>query len=357
MSQETRHDETIDEKPTGGQLSDTQPVFIIATERSGTNLVRSILNAHPSITAPHPFESSFPAGTTVPELLDPAKRRRLVRDIMVGKYYSHHTFTEPLSVEGIANRLARDDDLSFCHLQEAFYSEHADTVGSDTWVSKSPYLFHVFDEITAYYGNPKFVYLVRDARDVVLSNLNSRPGPFHPYFAAEMWRDEQEVRIDFFEDNEDATHLLQYESLLQNPKSVISDLCGFLDVEFYDETLEYYKSDEAKHAAKRSASFENLASPIKTDNYEKYRDQMTDEQVKIVEKVARDQLRYFDYDLVFSDAELDRFEFDHDRYQREERERTRSFERSFWLSNTRERLRQFARKRFHTYLDVRYNRL
>ena len=32
----------------------TAPLFIIGTERSGSNLLRLILDAHPGITVPHP---------------------------------------------------------------------------------------------------------------------------------------------------------------------------------------------------------------------------------------------------------------------------------------------------------------
>ena len=61
------------------------PLFIVGTERSGSNLLRVILNSHPNIVIPHPphiMRYFAPLEARYGDLSDPRNFRRLVDDVL-----------------------------------------------------------------------------------------------------------------------------------------------------------------------------------------------------------------------------------------------------------------------------------
>lgn len=161
-------------------------IFLLGTERSGTNLARRILDSHPNVCAPHPIESSLPSAS-LPWL--PSKEiRPLIRDTLIRMYFGHHRLYEAIDVDDAVERV---DDASLGSLQRAFYETFADATDSDTWMTKWPGNIKYLEYIDEYYDDPKYIHLVRDCRDNVLSKKKNEPGEFHPYFAAQQWRDEQ----------------------------------------------------------------------------------------------------------------------------------------------------------------------
>ncbi|WP_158295107.1 sulfotransferase family protein [Halorubrum sp. ASP1] len=341
------------------QQSDTQPILLLSTERSGSNLVRSILNAHPEITAPHPPETAFPwRNIASPEDLSAEQRRKLVRDILINKRYSHHPLVEALDIDAIAERINRADPKSFMTVHEALYAEYADVTDSSAWVSKDPSIWDYIEELREYYDDIKIVYLVRDARDVVLSFKNSNAGQYHPYFNAQRWAAEQGRGQELL-DSElgESMFQLQYEQLLQNPESVVESLCEFLELEYAPEMLYYYDTDDAQEAAGSAAAFENLSVPIKSDNFGKFHDGLTGAEVKITEKLAGEELEAFNYELTTSEREREEFEFDVERYEERDRTLTRIAAYEDWLGQTDEKVRRYTGRSFSTYMILRYGLL
>jgi len=341
------------------QQTDAQPILLLSTERSGSNLVRSILNAHPEITAPHPLETAFPwRNVASPGELSARQRRTLVRDILVNKDYSHHPLVDELEIDAIVERIERADRKSFLTVQEALYAEYAAVNDASAWVSKDPSTWDYIDELREYYDDLKVVYLVRDARDVVLSFKNSNVGRYHPYFNAKRWAAEQAVGLDLLDSKfGESMFELQYEQLLQNPEAVAESLCEFLDVEYAPEMLYYYDTTDAQQAAESAGAFENLSVPIKSDNFGKFHDGLTGAEIKITEKLARDQLQAYDYELTTSQDELDDFELEPEQYERADRDRARVAAYADWRDNTGEKLRRYAGRSFSIYMILRYGLL
>lgn len=342
------------------QEFDVDPVFLLSTERSGSNLTRSILNAHPDLTAPHPLETAYPwRSTKSPNDLSPSNRRRLVRDILVNKNYSFHPLVDPLSVSNVQDRVESAGVPSYLTVQEALYREYVARTGTERWVSKDPGLWHYLDEVLSYYEDPKIVYLVRDARDVALSFKTSNVWKYHPYFTAGRWREEQRAGLGLLDAlGDDRIHLLRYQDLLEEPESEARALCSFLDIPFEERMLYYYDTDEAERESRSAGAFENIAIPIKSDNYGKFRDDLTAREIRIVEEIAGEELEAFGFDLVNDEATLSAFELEDEAvYTEQEAKLARGAALEYWLEDTREQVARYVGRSFSIYMILRYGML
>ena len=342
-----------------GQEFTERPVVLLATERSGSNLLRSIIDAHSDATAPHPLETAYPwRNIESPGDLSPADRRAVLRDTLINKQFSHHPNVAPLDVTSLHERLESVTHKSFLTVQELLYSEYARTVGASTWVTKDPSVWGYLDELREYYDGLRVVYLVRDARDVALSFRTSNVGQSHPYFSAVRWREEQADGRDLLDSAfGDNVHLIRYRDLLREPERIVASLCSFLDLEYEPEMLYFYESENARDAADSAQAFENLSVPIKSDNFGKFRDRLSRPEIALVEKVAGTQLESFGFDLVTDERERDGIDVDPDRFRRLDRKRRRRSALSFWLDNPEEQLHRFASASFKRYMILRYGLL
>lgn len=336
-----------------------QPAFLLSSERSGSNLLRSILNTHSEISAPHPLETAYPwQWVAEPSELSPRKRRKLVRDVVVNKRYSFHPLTVPLDPGAVADRVERESDPSFLSVQSALYQEACAVEGTSVWASKSPGHWECLEEALEYYPDLKLVYLVRDARDVVLSFKSSNIELFHPYFSGRRWQEEQAKGIELLDRlDDDRIHLVQYENLLQNPEAVAEEICAFLDLPYEEAMLYFYETEDAQDAAQSAGVFENLSVPIKSDNFGKFHDRLPEEEVLITEHVAGEELEYFDYDLVNDRDEIETFEPDVEAYEAADERLEREATRRFWRENPREQVRRSLSRSFTAYMALRYGAL
>lgn len=333
-----------------------QPTFLLSSERSGSNLLRSILNTHSEISAPHPLETGYPwEWLESPSAFSERKRRKLVRDVVVNKRYSFHPLSVPLDPAKVADRVAQYEEPSFLSVQSALYQEACSVEGTSVWASKSPGHWRCIEEALEFYDDLKIVYLVRDARDVVLSFKHSNIELFHPYLSGKRWTEEQENGLELLNRlSDDSIHLVQYEELLEEPERVAEGICSFLDVPYEEAMLYFYETEDAQETAKSADVFENLSVPIQSDNYGKFHDQLPDDEVLITEHVAGDQLEAFEYDLVYDRETIESFEPDADAYEAVDARLEREANRRFWRASPREQLQRSLSRSFTAYMVLRY---
>ena len=331
------------------------PGFILSSERSGSNLVRSILNTHSRITAPHPIETAYPWRYTAPlDSLSPNTRRNLIRDVVINKHYSFHPLNIPIDVNGVASLVESAYNPNHITVQHALYEVCAANEKTQFWMSKYPGIWEWLDDILDYYNQPKFVYLVRDPRDVVLSFKTSNIELYHPYFSANRWREEQRRGIQLLETNDEIVHLLRYQDLLRNPEREVHEICEFLDLEFEEEMLYYYQTEEAQATSKSSSLLKNISVPIKSDNYDKFREQLPEDEIKITEKIVRTELEYFDYKPIYTEGDLSDIELDENKYRKIDRNLERRATIGYWWNQPFEQMKRQFTKSFAAYMALRY---
>jgi hypothetical protein len=189
----------------------------------------------------------------------------------------------------------------------------------------------------------------------VLSFKTANIKLYHPYFSSQRWVREQERGRELLETSPDSVHLIRYEELLQEPEDEVRDCCSFLDIEFQEEMLYYYKTEDAQVTSESSQLMENVSIPIQSDNYGKYQDELPDDEVTLTEKVTYNELRYFGYEPVNDPERLDEVGLkDASFYEKLDRRLERAAKRRYWREAPREQVRRQLTTSFTAYMYVRY---
>lgn len=265
----------------------SSPVFIIGTERSGTNLLRLMLNAHRSITVPHPphiVKLFSPLVRYYGDLGNDRNFRRLIGDVC--RMVELHTYPWPIKPdrEQIFRQVA-ERDLINVYFQ--LYDQYLASVGKRRWVCKSTFMIDHVAEILRYHPAARFIFMVRDGRDVAVSAKTSIFNHFHVYYSACRWQREQRIGLDWMSKLPPGQiNLLKYENLISDPETSLRRLCGFLEEEFDPLMLEYHRSDEAQKSGKLSLSWENTSRPLLVDNANKYRHKLSTDEILQFEAIA-----------------------------------------------------------------------
>jgi hypothetical protein len=217
------------------------PVVVLGVSRSGTTLLKEMLDGHPRLAIPP--ESYF-----IPQLWDRHGERpdpeRFVSDI--GRLARVREWG--VTPANVRERLP--DQPAFADAIKAVYSAYADARGKPRYGDKTPAYMQRLDVLEDAFPGAQYVHLVRDGRDAGLSFIEMRRRPRFNWarprglgaFAAQ-WRREVEEARRFGSKRAAGRYLeLRYEDLVAHPESTLRGLCGFLGLEFDPEMLAYHRS-------------------------------------------------------------------------------------------------------------------
>ena len=285
-------------------MSTESPIFIVGTERSGTNLLRMILNTHSQIAVPHPphiMKNFFALEPKYGDLTQDAAFKKLIGDVV--KSIELHTYPWDFTIdqnEVFNKALGRDLFSVFAQT----YDQYLRFENKETWCCKSTFMIRHIAEAKKYYPKAKFIYMVRDGRDVSVSARKSIFNHFNIWFTAHLWREEQRTALYWLNKlGKEQVHLLPYEDLLTNSENTVKGICGFLGKDFEPEMLNYFETKEAAKSSAISDSWKNTSQPIMRKNFGKYKKSLSKEEILIFESVCfqeMDQLGYeLENDLVF----------------------------------------------------------
>lgn len=264
------------------------PIFIVGTERSGSNLLRLILDSHSRISVPHPphiFRYFATLEAEYRDLSDRHNLRRLAQDVIKLIEWQIHPW-EYIPDPDLIVSLSKPRDLM--GVFGAVYEWHKQNAGKDRWGCKSTFMIDHVDRILARFPNAKFIWLIRDPRDVAASSHESVFNPCHPYFTALLWCQQQYVGLDY-EQRLPKTNWtrLHYETLIESPEQTLRKLCKFLEENFEPQMLCFWETPAARLSACLSQSWANTASPILRHNAGKYRNVLSEREIRLVEDLVR----------------------------------------------------------------------
>lgn len=297
------------------------PIFMIGTQRSGSNLLRLMLNQLPEIAAPHPphiLPRMVPLLKEYGDLSIDANFSQLVEDVCRLVELNPVPWTGVLLDRAEIARRCRERNIAAVH--GAVYDVCAEAKGAKTWCCKSLANINYVPQIEAYFGKPKYIYLYRDGRDVAVSFSKAVVGEKHFYHIARDWAATQELALKLRGMIEPSRFMsLSYEDLTNNPEPTAMKLCDFLDVSYCDDMMNFHRTEEAKRAASSSELWVNVTSPVMNHNTQKFLREASQQDLRIFESVAGHILDALGYiracikqgeELNFTEEEIKAFDFE-----------------------------------------------
>lgn len=275
------------------------PLFIVGANRSGTTLLRLILNAHSEVAIPDEIRYfyAFRGGAGYEHWrtpnLSPDQYREFVDDFL----QQNEAVTPELDFEALRNEiLAGPHDLRrpYQLLLERWAHHH----GKSRWGEKTPGNLFFAHLILSMFPDAKFLHLVRDPRAVVHSMQKVKFFPDDLVFnALNLKKVLSDGRSRFEQDvPPDQRLIVRYEDLVHAPEPTIRYICEFAELKYeagmlaFHEDASQYMTDEA------SNSFNTTATrPISTARTSAWRSHLTTDEVAIVELLTQSTMREFDY--------------------------------------------------------------
>lgn len=293
-------------------------IQFIGTQRSGSNLLRVMLNQLPEISAPHPphiLKTFFPILHLYGDLSVLANFRELVHDVC--EWVNKNPVPwDNLHLNNIDIE-SRCEEHSLIEVFRRIYEHKALSDNATFWCCKSMESVAYVNELERSRINPFYIHIFRDGRDVALSFLKAIVGPKHIYHLAKKWSEEQRLSLTLKEIIPASRFIsVRYENLINAPEQTLSEVCSKLGVVYREEMLmHYYESRESFNTANSGEMWKNVARPILKNNHHKYLTELSREDLLIFESVAGDMLGRLGYEclieessrLIFTQVEIESF--------------------------------------------------
>jgi hypothetical protein len=274
--------------------------FLVGSARSGTTLLRRVVDAHPQIAI-------APETHWIPRFY----RRRtgltedgMVTDELVDRLVAYRRFARFGIPEAELRKLVdRGEPVSFAAFASGFYDLIGRARGKRLVGDKTGEYARAVPVLHSLWPTARFVHLIRDGRDVALSVLNWRPD--HGASRFPTWDEEPVMTIALWWSQNVALareagatlprHLyreIRYEALVMRPEEQCAALCAFLDLPYDDAMLRFHEG-RTRHEPGLSAKKAWL--PI-TPNLRNWREQMPAGDVERFEAVAGELLEELGYE-------------------------------------------------------------
>lgn len=278
--------------------------FIVGVGRSGTTLLRLMLDAHPELAIPP--ETHF-----IPELLadPPADGGACLARLRAQPQWGDFAWAEG----EYAARLIGLAPFDLAEAVRLFFRCYAEMRGKARWGDKTPPYAEQMAAIGALLPEAHFIHIVRDARDVALSY---RDKWFRPEGglagAARLWRERiLKARAQAASLGSGRYLELRFEDLVLDPEPVLQRVCAFLELPFDAAMLRYHEQAEIRLAelgdrrdaegrilvprAQRLSIHTHTRRPPDAGQIGKWRTALTPQEVRLIEGEAGELLQALGY--------------------------------------------------------------
>ncbi len=208
--------------------------FVIGSPRSGTTLLRFMLDAHPLLAIP-PETGFLPL--QIPFWLSSHIQKRLFYLSLCRRHSGWNDFG--LSRKEFWKALETLSPFTVSDGLRTFYRLYAEKLRKPYWGDKTPsYTLHL-PEIRQLLPEARFIHLIRDGRDAMISLRQQWFSPGASVVTqAEFWvnhvgtaRRNGLNQIDYLE--------IRFEKLILEPHLQLRRICDFLNLQFNDSMLDY----------------------------------------------------------------------------------------------------------------------
>lgn len=273
-------------------MSPQSPFFIVGCGRSGTTLLRVMLNRHSQIAVPQ-------EGLFVVDYLKagPAISVDLMRELIVGEY--------ELEEWGLH---VTETDLVDCRdavcLVSRLHELYANRQGKTYWGHKTPRFVLDWRLLKESFPSARFIHIVRDPRAVANSLVKSDVHRSTFYHGALRWVRDVSAGLEMEQELGGDALRVSYEELVADPDPVVLQMLEFLGAE--PEVLSDPTGGSKQGGYGRY--YDNIHSlvtkPPSADRVSAWRSEMPTRQIRVVEALTKSLMKEVGYSAIDPSADL-----------------------------------------------------
>lgn len=268
------------------------PLFISGMPRSGTKLLRDLMNNHSNISIPEHESHFIPMmirtyGLDI-DLNNDNNLTEVLKTFRGTKFYGNYPqHAAAISLNAIKEALP---DRNWATVLEYIFRTFAPDQGYESfiWGDKTPgYILH-YDLLKKIFPHARFVHIIRDPRDYALSVNNAWGRSM--FRAAQRWHETmQKIRSKPKGDHEYLE--VFYEGLLDDPAKVLAQICEFAGETYEEDMPTLRKPTENLGDAKGK-------SAIMKGNKNKFLERIPTEKLKRIEELVCAEAEKMRYTMV-----------------------------------------------------------
>jgi hypothetical protein len=275
------------------------PFFVVGASRSGTTLLRLMLNEHPALHVPRESWFLIDLMDELP-LADPLSREqvRLAFDLITA-----HWRWKDWEIENsrLWDRFASLHEPLLGDLIDAVFKLSGEQSGKGSWGDKTPEYIRHIDRLHTVFPEAKFVHIIRDGRDVCLSltRYEYRMGVLSEN--AKYWAEWVAAGIESGRRLPKNLYLeVAYEDVVDNTEQTLRKICQFLTVPYDHRMLDFHKNAGRNLASWEMGHHYKTLNPLSSQEVYKWRKEMGMLDLIVFESVAGNTMDKTNQDKVFT---------------------------------------------------------
>jgi Sulfotransferase family len=276
-------------------MANTVFPMLVGCGRSGTTLIRNVLDSHPDLAVTH--EAHFVGPLARERRRFEAEGGLLVDPFLKALYKDENFVRQGVDRSMLAESLHQDRPPDYAEGVRRVFATYAAVQGKPLYGDKTPGSVSHMNVLAPLFPESRFIHIIRDGRAVALSYME-RPewGPRTAAECAHHWVSRVERGQKAARHLGTARYLeVRYEDMVADPESTTRTMCRFLDLEYKPEMLSYEDSSTKLIAAsKNPGAFVNLARPI-TEGLRDWTTEMSAADRRVFEAIAGDLLERLGY--------------------------------------------------------------
>jgi hypothetical protein len=283
--------------------------FIIGRPRSGTTMLRSLLDTHSAVIVPPEY----------PILLRTMRKFR--QQNFQSTQQKQWLFDQLTSFKTHENKFYDTLGLNEDHLRDLIV-QHQGTLsfqqGFQYFIQcctsarlngkavllgdKNPVYSFYFQTLMRKFPGVKCIFLIRDPREQFHSIKKFDFEMTNPFLQAARWKLVTKRMLKVNSKSPDNTLIVRYEDIAEHPELKLNEICQFLGVGFEPEMLNFYKLRPSHIDEKAGEQFlkfhTSLTSPVSNSRISLWKSELSHKEVKSIEYVAGNWMKKTGYDVI-----------------------------------------------------------
>ncbi|MEZ5197421.1 MAG: sulfotransferase [Bacteroidales bacterium] len=284
--------------------------FIVSRPRSGTTLIQTLFEAHPNVCIP-------PEAPVIAECYDRFGRvqRWTEQEVNLFIDFLYHISKFEfwnIDKEKLAHFIhSYTGDYSLEILIKLVYMDYKSVFEKKELLifgDKNPRYSRYPNKILRIFPDARFIHLVRDYRDHILSMQRVKLLNSYLPLIAIRWRKSQKKMLKYIKKYPENFISIRYEDFVGDPTGYFEKICAFLNIEFSPDIFDYHKQEEKFKTENKYQSDEvfhgNIFKPITSDQVGKWQKNMDENSIREADFFVGKYAELSGYERVYKKFDL-----------------------------------------------------